>query len=245
MSNAVKKKSDTARLYKEGLEPAEKERYFKKIEKISMDPYDVTDLLPDWSFLPKITYPDIVNYLLFTPSPYTSEDLKSYKSLEAYNQMVSSPLTKTQQKSIIAMGDFGERREEAMDKLRDSKRVTQEKAYWLLPNCLKNMEYKECKDTDFISARTLKKKLDEKVGAVGETGHSGKRILSKKTIGATAPSPTPEEASNLLKSLDIGGARCGKFSLIDPYADGFIPNADKITFPAILTDLREDDVNIC
>ena len=33
-------------------------------------------------------YPDIVNYLLFTPSAYTSEDMKSYKSLQAYNQVV-------------------------------------------------------------------------------------------------------------------------------------------------------------
>ncbi|KAL3885168.1 hypothetical protein ACJMK2_025263 [Sinanodonta woodiana] len=38
--------------------------------------------------LPSVTYPDIVNYLVFSPSPYSSEDLKSYKGLDAYNQFV-------------------------------------------------------------------------------------------------------------------------------------------------------------
>ncbi|WAR04105.1 hypothetical protein MAR_019474 [Mya arenaria] len=35
-----------------------------------------------------VTYPDIVNYLLFTQSAYSADDLKSYKSLEAYRQFV-------------------------------------------------------------------------------------------------------------------------------------------------------------
>jgi hypothetical protein len=42
----------------------------------------------DVKLLPKITYPDIVNYLVFSPSPYTSDDMKSYKGLDAYNQFV-------------------------------------------------------------------------------------------------------------------------------------------------------------
>ena len=35
-----------------------------------------------------ITYPDIVAYLLFAKSAYTNEELRNYKSLEAYNQFV-------------------------------------------------------------------------------------------------------------------------------------------------------------
>ena len=50
-------------------------------------------LSEDVKLLPKITYPDFVNYLVFSPSPYTSDDLKSYKGLEAYNQfVVENPL---------------------------------------------------------------------------------------------------------------------------------------------------------
>ena len=38
--------------------------------------------------LPEIQYPDIVNYLENTVSAYTLNDMKAYKSLESYNQMV-------------------------------------------------------------------------------------------------------------------------------------------------------------
>jgi len=33
---------------------------------------------------PEVTYPDIYNYFISTPSPYTGDQLKAYKGLEAY-----------------------------------------------------------------------------------------------------------------------------------------------------------------
>ena len=38
--------------------------------------------------------------MLFTPNPYTFEDLKSYKGLEAYNQIVSGLVRDVQSKEI-------------------------------------------------------------------------------------------------------------------------------------------------
>ena len=76
-------------LYRDTLEPVVKARYLEKLRLVGgTDPYELSNksFSEDKKLLPSITYPDIVNYLLFSPSPYTSEDLKGLKSLDAYNQ---------------------------------------------------------------------------------------------------------------------------------------------------------------
>ena len=42
-----------------------------------------------WHEWPDLMYPDIYNYLILTPSLYTHEQLKSYKSLDGYNQYMN------------------------------------------------------------------------------------------------------------------------------------------------------------
>ncbi|XP_041840869.1 uncharacterized protein LOC121639609 [Melanotaenia boesemani] len=190
--------------YREGLDPQAKRRYTEKLGFVGgADPYELAPT--SWSnedpeSLPSIAYPDIVNYLVFSPSPYTAEDLKSYKGLEAYNQMVCGWVRELQyqvindrcvvkakvlhsqsiretplepwiiaEKSGRILGahctckaGLGETCThvaallfliEETVKLRDSKTVTQEKAYWLLPTALSKVEYKECRKIDFTVAK--------------------------------------------------------------------------------------------
>ena len=49
-----------------------------------VDPYTLKEpqLSSDFENFPRITYPDIVNYLFFAPGPYSRDDLKNFKSLE-------------------------------------------------------------------------------------------------------------------------------------------------------------------
>ena len=54
------------------------------ISKINfIDLYDMKKTGFDYGMdlLPKVVYPDIVNYLLFAPSPYTAEQLKNVLNL--------------------------------------------------------------------------------------------------------------------------------------------------------------------
>lgn len=76
--------------YVSTLDPPSKKRYLEKLKLIDgVDPYiESDDFSTAFDDLPPITYMDVINYLVFTPSPFSAEDMKAYKSLEAYNQVL-------------------------------------------------------------------------------------------------------------------------------------------------------------
>ena len=90
-----KKNTEKKLKYGESLQGEVKKRYLSKLKAIDdLDPYEIprkdwdTDASKgklDVNIFPGITYPDIVIHLSNTPSPYSLEDFKAYKSLEAFN----------------------------------------------------------------------------------------------------------------------------------------------------------------
>ena len=73
------KRVQDPKAYREGLGPQEKGRYFEKLGFIGgADPYQLapsTWIRDDPVILPSVGYPDIVNYLVFSPNPYTCSSL--------------------------------------------------------------------------------------------------------------------------------------------------------------------------
>ena len=64
--------------YLQDLDAEHASRYRQKISVVeNIDPYILKkqDLTSDIKYFPSITYPDIVNYMLFAPSPVTNEEL--------------------------------------------------------------------------------------------------------------------------------------------------------------------------
>ena len=63
-------------------------RYKYKIIPVGQDPEtmppDIWVSYDNASIYPEVTYPDIYNYLISAPPPYTGDQLKAYKGLEAY-----------------------------------------------------------------------------------------------------------------------------------------------------------------
>ena len=73
------------------LDPPTQKRYKEKLEIIgNIDPYSASDshFSVKIGNFPSICYPDIANYLVFSPRPFSADDMKAYKSLEAYNQVI-------------------------------------------------------------------------------------------------------------------------------------------------------------
>lgn len=78
--------------YRRKLDKVSRQRYEDKLRMISeIDPYTIersawTDDVSKWADVSRY---DIVDYLVYSNSPYTMEELRSLKSLDAYNQFVS------------------------------------------------------------------------------------------------------------------------------------------------------------
>lgn len=77
--------------YCDKLDPLTKKRYIEKVKVCGFDPYELkkSQFKDELKLWPSIEYPDIVNYLLVQTSWATKEQMKAYKSLDAYNFFVS------------------------------------------------------------------------------------------------------------------------------------------------------------
>ena len=76
--------------YYSALDPPSRKWYDEKTGLIENNSYTLSEneFLIDFDNFPLIYYPDVVSYLVFRPSPYSADDMKAYKRLEAYNQVI-------------------------------------------------------------------------------------------------------------------------------------------------------------
>ena len=96
-------------VYFYGLDENAKKRYLQKLDSVSKnidDPYTIScQLLTVSSVLPNIQYPDIYNFLIETPSAYTREHLKAYKSLDAYKYFLTGLVGEVSTHSVDDSGE--------------------------------------------------------------------------------------------------------------------------------------------
>lgn len=78
--------------YLKGLNAEDRQNYLRKLTLSSgdklPDPFSLENWSDDIAFLPSISWRDVTEYLIDTPSVYTKEALKAYKSLDAYDYFV-------------------------------------------------------------------------------------------------------------------------------------------------------------
>ena len=79
--------------YAKALEGRVKERYLQKISVIGVDPASIPTDQFSPECLPPVEISDLLSYLVLETSYYTNQQFKAFKSLEAFNQMVSGFVT--------------------------------------------------------------------------------------------------------------------------------------------------------
>ena len=96
--------------YFKSLEKDDQKQYKRKLTlsngDVLPDPNTLVNWNDDVSLLPNIDWPDIYHYLINTPSEYTMESLKAYKSLEAYNFFVCGHVQDVFHHSIVNNKEF-------------------------------------------------------------------------------------------------------------------------------------------
>ena len=86
--------------YAASLESHVKLRYLQKISAVGVDPASIPCDQFGPECLPPIEQSDLFSYLVLQTSFYTNDQFKNYKSLEAYNQVVSGFVASVQGKVI-------------------------------------------------------------------------------------------------------------------------------------------------
>ena len=70
------------------LDPPTQKLYKEKVEVMNLYSAPDSHFSVKIGNFPSICYPDIVNYFVFSPSPFSADDMRAYKSLEFYNQVI-------------------------------------------------------------------------------------------------------------------------------------------------------------
>ena len=102
---------------------------------------------------------------------------------------------------------------------------------------MKGVSYKEIREMDFTSAKTMKKKLDCKLDSAGDTPSSRSSQKQKTNI----PDPTDDELPSFFKALNETGSKPAIIALVLAYSEAYVHQPMQENFPDVLTELKDDD----
>ena len=123
-------------------------------------------------------------------------------------------------------------------RIRDSMTVTQKKAYWVIPNGIKDVPYSRVRDIEFTGKK--------KSWAAIETGDFPSSSKSSRsptpTVQRASLSPPPmiktpdaSRTKNFLASLASCSSKPAILSLVEPYSSRYIPKAADGSLPLCFT----------
>lgn len=117
---------------------------------------------------------------------------------------------------------------------RETKTVTQEKAYWMVPPT-REVAYLPVAEIDFTSASTKKKNMDLLI-------ESGVQHCNSPGKKADMKAPSEGEINCFFHNLSKTEGQPAILSIVDDYSDNFVPKSlNKESFPKVLTELYSQE----
>jgi hypothetical protein len=109
---------------------------------------------------------------------------------------------------------------ESAVKIRDSKTVTDEKAYWLLPSACRSIQPKTIFEIDFVSAKTTKRHLDNRIVAASSSTPITPASSTKKR--KLVPVASSDEFLNFCQGLSDISSNPAILAVVEPTASKYM-----------------------
>ena len=126
-------------------------------------------------------------------------------------------------------------------KIRDAKTVTQEKAYWLLPAAVRDVQYAPVSEIDFTSAKTKRARLEKAIEST-ESGEFAPLVTStpQRKAPRHVPSLADEERQEFLRKLMSVVPNAAVLTISPGFSQYFTPSITRPEAPEPLTNLYSD-----
>ena len=123
---------------------------------------------------------------------------------------------------------------EGATKIRESRTVTEEKAYWLLPGGVREVSPAPVSKIDFSSATARKRRMSQAIEGTLS-------VDAPTTPSRKVPVPTCSEQQNFYAALNIHNRQTAILSVTAPYQARFQPEVTKENYPCPLTTLADEE----
>ena len=108
---------------------------------------------------------------------------------------------------------------EGITRIQGAETCTQKECEWLVPLCMKNIEYQFIKNIDFTSASVMKRKLDKMIADDSDQDSLEETFVSKGN------QLTDSEMRELFEKSRLTDTKPTIHSLVAPYSKEYIPKS--------------------
>ncbi|XP_062586697.1 uncharacterized protein LOC134248304 [Saccostrea cucullata] len=124
---------------------------------------------------------------------------------------------------------------DAAVKIKNSKTVTEEPAYWKPPSGLQKVQYKPIKDINFQSAKAMKKTLEDNITTRNTPRRAGGIMLPD------VPPPTEGQISTFLRKVLSNNTKSVILTVKEEFSNAYVPKCTEEAFPTLLSELYSEE----